>query len=263
MGAVKRFFTNEHIMLVLVFINTGIIFISGFVPNQWGALLYIDSTFTLLFLIEAIVKIHAWGFAKYWSDGWNRFDFLLVLLALPSCVNVLGLELPGTSILLSLRTLRAFKSFRMLRFVPNIDNLFKGLKTAFSSSYIVVIGLFVFLLVFSIVTTFLFGHAAPKHFGNPAISVYSIFRLFTIEGWYEMPEAIAENSGTAMAVFARIYFSILLFLGGIIGMSLINSIFVDAMVSDNNDEVLEKLTQLERKLDRIEQSQAHNDKPTS
>ena len=55
-----------------------------------------------------------------------------------------------------------------------------------------------------------------------------------------------------MAVFARIYFSILLFMGGIIGMSLVNSIFVDAMAADNNDEVLEKLSQLERKLDQIE-----------
>ena len=67
-----------------------------------------------------------------------------------------------------------------------------------------------------------------------------------------MPEAIAENGGTTMAVFARIYFSILLFMGGIIGMSLVNSIFVDAMAADNNDEVLEKLSQLERKLDQIE-----------
>lgn len=100
------------------------------------------------------------------------------------------------------------------------------------------IGLFVILIVFSIVTTFLFGDLAPTYFGNPGLSVYSLFRLFTIEGWYEMPEAIAANVGQTMAVFARIYFSILLFSGGIIGMSLVNSIFVDAMAADNNDEVL-------------------------
>jgi voltage-gated sodium channel len=69
-----------------------------------------------------------------------------------------------------------------------------------------------------------------------------------------MPEAIAQNGGVFMAVFARIYFSLLLFLGGIIGMSLVNSIFVDAMAADNNDDVLEKLSHLERKLDRIEET---------
>ena len=42
-----------------------------------------------------------------------------------------------------------------------------------------------------------------------------------------------------------------MFLGGIIGMSLINSIFVDAMAEDNNDEVMEKLKQIEEQLDKM------------
>ena len=37
-------------------------------------------------------------------------------------------------------------------------------------------------------------------------------------------------------------------------MSLVNSIFVDAMAADNNDEVLEKLSQIEKKLDQMEQN---------
>jgi voltage-gated sodium channel len=252
MESIKRFFTNDNIMLVLVLINTGIIFVSGFIPNQEGHLLILDSFFTLLFLFEAVVKIQVRGFSEYWSDGWNRFDFIIVLLALPSCVNIFGEVLPGTSVLLSLRTLRAFKSFRLLKFIPNIDSILNGIKLAFKASYIVAIGLLILLLVFSIITTFLFGNLAPQYFGNPALSVYSIFRLFTIEGWYDMPEAIAVNGGTGMAVFARIYFSILLFSSGIIGMSLVNSIFVDAMAADNNDEVLDKLEQIEKKLDKIE-----------
>ena len=63
-----------------------------------------------------------------------------------------------------------------------------------------------------------------------------------------------------MSVFARIYFSLLLFLGGIIGMSLVNSIFVDAMAADNNDDVLEKLSQLEKKIEKIEEISINNKK---
>lgn len=245
---VRRFFTNDIVMLVLVFINTGIIFVSGFTSGQEEILLFIDSMFTMLFVIEAVIKIQVSGFSGYWSNGWNKFDFVIVLLALPSCLNMIGYTMPATSVLLSLRTMRAFKSFRLLQFVPNIENLLNGIKMAFKASLLVAIGMVVLLLVFSIVTTSLFGGIAPEYFGNPALSVYSIFRLFTIEGWYEMPEAIAANSGTGMAVFARVYFSVLLFMGGIIGMSLINSIFVDAMVADNNDDVLKKLEELEEKL---------------
>ena len=53
------------------------------------------------------------------------------------------------------------------------------------------------------------------------------------------------------ASLVRIYFSLLLIAGGIIGMSLINSIFVDAMVSDNNDDVKAQLSEMEAKIDEL------------
>ena len=34
MDSVRRFVTNDNVMLVLVLINTGIIFISGFIPSH-------------------------------------------------------------------------------------------------------------------------------------------------------------------------------------------------------------------------------------
>ena len=49
----------------------------------------------------------------------------------------------------------------------------------------------------------------------------------------------------------RIYFVLILILGGIIGLSLVNSIFVDAMVSDNNDELEDKVKQLNDKIDLL------------
>ncbi|MGP1446047.1 MAG: hypothetical protein ACTTKO_00760 [Candidatus Limimorpha sp.] len=42
-----------------------------------------------------------------------------------------------------------------------------------------------------------------------------------------------------------------LLLGGILGMSFINSVFVDAMAADNNDDVKAQLTEMERKIDRL------------
>ena len=40
-------------------------------------------------------------------------------------------------------------------------------------------------------------------------------------------------------------------MGGVIGMSFINSVFVDAMVADNNDDVKAKLDEIEKKLDKL------------
>lgn len=62
---------------------------------------------------------------------------------------------------------------------------------------------------------------------------------------------IAANSTEFMGRMVRVLFAVLFFAGGILGLSLVNSIFVDAMASDNNDEVLEKLKELERKIDEL------------
>lgn len=237
-------------MLALVIINTSIMYIGGFY-NESYIFVVLDSIFTLLFLIEAIVKIKTYGWKAYWSDGWNKFDFILVLCAMPSLLNLVADTGLSTNILLSFRTFRAFKSFRLFQFIPNIEYLIRGVKLACKASFVVVIAFLILLLVFSILTSTIFGNIAPEYFGDPATATYSIFRLFTIEGWYEMPDAIARNSQEGMSTFAKVYFSILLFAGGIIGMSLVNSIFVDAMAQDNNDEVMDKLKEIEKKIDEM------------
>lgn len=237
-------------MLALVIINTSIMYIGGFY-NESYIFVVLDSIFTLLFLVEAIVKIKTYGWKAYWSDGWNKFDFILVLCAMPSLLNLVADTGLSTNILLSFRTFRAFKSFRLFQFIPNIEYLIRGVKLACKASFVVVIAFLILLLVFSILTSTIFGNIAPEYFGDPATATYSIFRLFTIEGWYEMPDAIARNSQEGMSTFAKVYFSILLFAGGIIGMSLVNSIFVDAMAQDNNDEVMDKLKEIEKKIDEM------------
>lgn len=50
-------------------------------------------------------------------------------------------------------------------------------------------------------------------------------------------------------VCVRIYFVVILIAGGIIGLSLVNSIFVDAMVSDNNDDLEREVKKLNQKID--------------
>ena len=43
----------------------------------------------------------------------------------------------------------------------------------------------------------------------------------------------------------------LLIMGGIIGMSFINSIFVDAMVADNNDDLEQQLKTLQTSVEEV------------
>lgn len=248
--------SDDRIITAIVFVNTMIIFINGYYP-QSRALALIDSGFTFFFLLEALLKIDPWnkgwnkGWKDYWSLNWNKFDFIVLALALPSIGEPFFDSTIHTNALLALRCLRVFKLFKIFRRLPNHDNLLVGLKLAFKTSFYIIVSFILFLIVFAVLSSALFSEFAPQYFGNPGLSLYNIFKLFTVEGWYELPDAIAANSSYAYGLFARFYFSILLFVGGIIGVSLINSVFVDAMATDNNKDVINKLESLEGQLQRL------------
>lgn len=252
----KKIFLNDLFILSIISLNALIIFLQGFSngSNTFGyALETSDYLITIIFIIEIGVKIKTFSLKGYFKDRWNIFDFSLVLIALPSLIMlVTPLEIISLDFLLTLRILRVFKFFRVLKFIPNIENLLSGILRAIKSSLLIIIAFIIFNFIFAILSFSFFSEVAPEHFSNPLISFYSTFKIFTVEGWYDIPDLIAERTkGIGMAVFARIYFVLLLFGGGIFGLSLINSIFVESMMADNNDEVLEKMNQLESKIDEI------------
>ena len=144
----KSFFTNDKIMLTLVVINTITIFLGGY-GRAPKAFLWIDSVFTVLFLLEALVKISVYGWNNYWKENWNKFDFIITLVAIPSLINLVSDTGVATNVLLSLRSLRIFKSFRLLKFIPNINGLLKGIGLAMRASLIVTIAFAVLLLIIS------------------------------------------------------------------------------------------------------------------
>jgi voltage-gated sodium channel len=127
----------------------------------------------------------------------------------------------------------------------------KGLVKALKDSVPIFSGFFILILVVSLFNCALFKDIAPQFFGTPWDSIYSTFRLCTVEGWYEIPDSLAVSLSPGQIAGVRIYFVIILILGGIIGLSLVNSIFVDAMVSDNNDELEKEVKELNDKIDLL------------
>ena len=76
--------------------------------------------------------------------------------------------------------------------------------------------------------------------------------MFTIEGWYEIPKAIASNANGGWLVgLTRFYFVIVVLLGGIFGMSLANAVFVDEMTLDNNDVLEAKIDELQNRIEEL------------
>ncbi len=251
----RGLFLNERFILLLIVLNALTIFLQGFDQDGTTVANWLegfDQAFTLCFLVEALVKITSSGARRYFREAWNLFDFVLVALALPSfCIWALGLEFLDLDFLLIFRVLRIFKFFRVLRFIPNIEHLLRGVARASRSSVIILFAFFVFNFIISILSFSFYRGLAPEYFSDPLLALYSTFKVFTVEGWYEIPDLIAERASPATAFFTRIYFVVLLFGGGIFGLSLINSIFVDNMLSDNTEELEKQVARIEDKIDRL------------
>lgn len=247
----KKLFLNDRFILSVILLNCVILFLEE-MGMMHPAVLALDFICILLFTIEMIVKHIELGVKRYWSNGWNRMDGILVLVGLVSLSGMLlPEETPDLSVLLVLRALRIFRFFKVMHLFPNFSTIMKNFGHALRDSASLFVGYLVILFLSSMISCELFAERAPEFFADPLLSIGSTFRLFTIEGWYEIPDAICLGLTRPLSTLVYLYFIALLVLGGIIFMSLLNSVFVDAMVSDNNDEVLKKLEEIKRELEEM------------
>ncbi len=251
---VKGLFLSEKFILLLILINAILIFVSGFhidfsVKNTFVLL---DEIITLFFIVEIVIKARHWGIREYLSSNWNKFDVVLIAFSLPSVINfIFDYELSDANYLLVFRVMRVFKTFRLFHFFPGVDSLVLGIRRALKASLIVLSVFFVYIFIIGIFSFHLFQELAPDRFGNPALALYSTFKVFTIEGWFEIPETLSKNMSDVGAFFTYSYFVFVVLTGGIFGLSLVNSIFVDAMVSDNNDVLEMKIDTLTEKVEEL------------
>ncbi len=257
----KNFFLKETNMMWAIGLNSLVIFLLYFpqlhqdYPELYRVLEIIDCLFIFFFVIEAIVKINAFKFSGYISSGWNKFDFFIVLVSLPSLLHFFpAFAMMNTSFLKILRLGRMVRLVRFMSFIPRMESIMKGLSRALKASVFVMLALLFLNFILALFTCHFYGEIAPEYFKDPAISSYYIFQLFTIEGWNEIPldviNASAEGEGhhPLFAGFTRLYFILVVLAGGIFGMSLANAVFVDEMTSDNNDDLEKKIDNLEIQL---------------
>ncbi len=247
---IKRFFLNERAMLIAIIINAVVIFALYFPEckdNKW--LLAIDHAFILFFLVEVIVKLVVLKPKAYFSANWNRFDFIIVMGSLPVFLEGLFPIPEATGLLILLRLFRLVRLVRFLKFIPNIEHIMLGLGRALKASVFVLAALVFLNFMLAILTCHFYADIAPEYFGNPLVSIYSIFQLFTLEGWNEIPAVIVSNTESSMTIgMTRFYFAVVVMLGGIFGMSLANAVFIDEMTMDNNKKLENKVDALSEEI---------------
>lgn len=256
--SVYSFFLNNNNITWLIVFNCFVTFLLAFnsIPI-WlhDKLVSIDLILTIIFGFEIGIKLKVFG-KRFFKKNINIFDFIIVVVTLFPLIftSYLG----RMNYLLVLRTIRIFKCTRLFRAIPNYEKLLLNLKIAFKASVGVIIGIFTLIFIISIILSSLYSKVVPEYFGNPIESVYTVFRMFTIEGWYDIPNEIAKNTSIVIGTASKILFCLIVLVGGMFGMSFVTGVFVDELAFDNNDNVMKELQDLKEMIKEIKNEKSGN-----
>lgn len=199
----------------------------------------------IIFLLDLIAKIYARK-RSYWRVPVNMLDACVVVLSL------LGhFIFNDAQAITALRVIRLFRLFRILKLIPNFEQISNGISQAVKASRGVFLMLLVLLSFFSVLGFLLFKESIPSHFADPLLASYTVFSLFTVEGWNELPSLVTTDSIDYYLIRAYVI-SVIIF-GSFFALSLANAIFIDEMVMDNNIELEKKLDGLTLQIEKQNQ----------
>ena len=169
--------------------------------------------FTIIFLVEMIMKLIALGFVEYSKDGFNNFDAFIVVM------SYVELFMPGENS--SLSVLRAFRLLRIFKIIKSWDNLRNLLITVLQSlTSITNLGVLILLYLFisALLTKQFFsepplldgdGNVARYSFSSTGMAIVSMFIILTGENWNEiMVLVIAQQQSWMPAILFCIIFVI-------------------------------------------------------
>lgn len=240
LGRLAARLIDERLVLTIITLHMVTLFIGAFPrldPDLRSAVWLVEYACAVYFIVEIVLKVRKLGWRGFWSVGLNRFDFIIVVASLPTLVTAFS-EVDNLNALLILRAARLLRLFRILRFIPHTEQLWDGIGRALKASVGILLLLLIYNVVLALMACHLFREAAPDAFADPLISLYSMFKVFTVEGWFELPDQIARNTDSEMmGAFARIFFIFAVLTGGIMGLSMANAVLVDEMVLDNNADL--------------------------
>lgn len=204
---------------------------------EWGPyLLFLDNVILAIFVVEVLARLYVEG-RKFWSDGWNLFDFFVVTVAL----------IPETG---PFSILRAFRIIRVLRIISNIPSLrrvIEGLFRALPGMGSITFLLCLITYVSAVMTTVLFGEKFPQWFGNVGKSAYSLFQIMTLEGWSDgIVRPVMEVHPWAWAFFVPF-----ILITAFAVLNLFVGIIVDGMQQGHAEELEEAAERTENDLEMI------------
>ena len=168
----KRFEYTITVVIVLNAIVLGLETVPALMRDHGTLLVMLDKAAIAVFVVEIALKLYAYRL-RFFANGWNVFDFLIVGVAL----------VPAGQQFSVLRALRILRALRLISVVPSMRKVIVGLFSAIPSIGTVIVMLLLLFYISAVMATKLFGAAFPEWFGSLGASLYSLFQIMTLESW--------------------------------------------------------------------------------
>jgi len=184
----------------------------------------------VLFIIEAALKIGAVApnLKRYFGDGWNLFDFFVILFAL----------VPGTgSLAMIARLARLLRVLRLVSALPELRLIVATLIRSIPSMGHVLMLMSLIVYVYAIAGFHLFHQHDPEHWGSLGLSLLTLFRMITLEDWTD-----AMDTAMVMHPWSWIYFVSFV----VVGTFVVINLFIAVVINNLEQVKAEQLKELRR-----------------
>lgn len=169
----SKIFKNTIVLIILInSIVLGLI-TSEAIYAKFGELLeFILSACVVIFTVEITLRIIAKGW-RFFLNGWNIFDFLLITMAL----------MPETGAAITFRVFRVLRALRMVSSMKKLRHIVSAILVSAPHVFWAAVLEMIIFYIFGIMGQNLFHDAFPQWFGTLGETVYTLFQVTTLESW--------------------------------------------------------------------------------
>ncbi|XP_008407929.1 calcium channel, voltage-dependent, L type, alpha 1D subunit, a isoform X8 [Poecilia reticulata] len=261
------------LVIILVFLNTLTISSEHYNQPLWLTQVQdvANKLLLALFTCEMLVKMYSLGLQAYFVSLFNRFDCFVVCGGITETILV-ELEIMSPLGISVFRCVRLLRIFKVTRHWQSLSNLVASLLNSMKSIASLLLLLFLFIIIFSLLGMQVFGgkfnfdetQTKRSTFDNFPQALLTVFQILTGEDWnavmYDGIQAYGGPSSSGMVVC--FYFIILFICGNYILLNVFLAIAVDNLAdaeSLNTDEGDKKDDKKEDEKDEKEEEEEDND----
>ena len=203
---------------------------SSSLVEQYGNLFHLGNHFILaIFILEAALKMTALAphVDRYFRDGWNVFDFSVIVFSL----------IPATGqFAMIARLARLLRVVRLISTIPELRLIVSTLVRSIPSMLHVMTLMGVIFYIYAVTGYQLFHEHDPTHWRSLGISLLTLFRVVTLEDWTDVMYVAMDFHPMAWMYFVSFV---------VLGTFVVVNLFIAVVINNLDEAKAERLLELQ------------------